>query len=644
MRHPYLMIGHPSMVESVQMAMLVNDTNDPYPRTATRMLTPIDNAHRDQRSLDGLWSFVCDHAGDGEARGWHRERLPSGQVMPVPASWNDLTQDPDLRDHVGAVWYQRQVQVPAGWSDDTVGLWIGAAGNHATVWWDGQEVARHRGAFLPFATELPSTRCSADEPHLLTIRIDNRLDFSDLPTGRVIRAGQKRPGYEGERVQLESFHDFFNYAGIHRSVRLVREPRLRIERLALRGDLDAGVGVVRYIVAGPGAAALRLEVRDEAGTLVAACEHHGDAASGELRLPGARPWQPGAAYRYRVEAAALDAGGIVRDRYHRLLGLRRIVVGHDGFLINGQPFYFRGVGKHEDSPLHGRGHDPVVLIKDLGLLEWMGANSFRTSHYPYDESWLDEADRRGLVVIGEVPAVGFNPWNRDEHWFADGKVDRRTLANHIADLEALVERDGHHACIVAWNLLVEAPTHEPGALAYCTPLVAAARAADPSRPLTFEQSSDPERCQVQQLVDFVCMSRYYGWYENLGDLAPEVLCRCLLHELDGWRARFGQPVLMLEFGADCVAGLHADPPVMFSEEYQAEVLRLTCETLDTRPWVIGEHVWNFADFMTKQGLNRVVGNRKGVFTRERQPKMGAHYLRSRWRGLGAAARPQGAQP
>ena len=48
--------------------------------------------------------------------------------------------------------------------------------------------------------------------------------------------------------------------------------------------------------------------------------------------------------------------------------------------------------------------------------------------------------------------------------------------------------------------------------------------------------------------------------------------------------------------------------------------------------MIGEHLWAFADFMTKQGLTRVGGNKKGLFTRNRQPKMAAHFLRQRWRG------------
>ena len=46
--------------------------------------------------------------------------------------------------------------------------------------------------------------------------------------------------------------------------------------------------------------------------------------------------------------------------------------------------------------------------------------------------------------------------------------------------------------------------------------------------------------------------------------------------------------------------------------------------------MVGEHVWNFADFATPQMVHRVGGNRKGVFTRDRQPKAAAHWLRARW--------------
>ena len=50
-------------------------------------------------------------------------------------------------------------------------------------------------------------------------------------------------------------------------------------------------------------------------------------------------------------------------------------------------------------------------------------------------------------------------------------------------------------------------------------------------------------------------------------------------------------------------------------------------------WFIGEMPWVFADFMTKQEPRRVAGNRKGLFTRQGQPKAAAHTLRRRYLGL-----------
>ncbi|RXN38462.1 beta-glucuronidase-like protein [Labeo rohita] len=74
--------------------------------------------------------------------------------------------------------------------------------------------------------------------------------------------------------------------------------------------------------------------------------------------------------------------------------------------------------------------------------------------------------------------------------------------------------------------------------------------------------------------------------------------------------------------------------MMFTEEYQKTVLQNYHNVFDQKrkEFVIGELIWNFADFMTAQTITRVVGNKKGIFTRQRQPKAGAFLLRERyWR-------------
>ena len=40
------------------------------------------------------------------------------------------------------------------------------------------------------------------------------------------------------------------------------------------------------------------------------------------------------------------------------------------------------------------------VLRDHNLIKWMGANSYRTSHYPYAEEILDFADQNGIVIIG----------------------------------------------------------------------------------------------------------------------------------------------------------------------------------------------------------------------------------------------------
>ena len=96
-------------------------------------------------------------------------------------------------------------------------------------------------------------------------------------------------------------------------------------------------------------------------------------------------------------------------------------------------------------------------------------------------------------------------------------------------------------------------------------------------------------------------------------------------------------MILSEYGADTIAGLHGAVAEMFTEEYQVAYYEAMSECLDERDFVIGEMPWNFADFSTCQGPMRVGGNRKGLFTRDRKPKMAAHFFRNRWGKMEKAA-------
>ncbi len=79
--------------------------------------------------------------------------------------------------------------------------------------------------------------------------------------------------------------------------------------------------------------------------------------------------------------------------YHLNIGIREIKVAGEKLLLNGKPVFVRGFGKHEDTALFGRALNVPSIIRDFELLKWLGANSFRTSHYPYSDEAMQLADQ-----------------------------------------------------------------------------------------------------------------------------------------------------------------------------------------------------------------------------------------------------------
>jgi beta-glucuronidase len=430
------------------------------------------------------------------------------------------------------------------------------------------------------------------------------------------------------------WHDFFNYAGIHRSVWLYATDPAHITDATITTDLDGDNGVINYTVDADDADDLEIEVilRDADGTEITT----NSGPSGTLSVPNVHKWAPGDGYLYDLEIS-LVRGDTVVDSYHQSVGVRTVKVDGIRFLINGEPFYFTGFGKHEDIPVIGKGHSDAYLVHDFELLTWIGANSFRTSHYPYSENVLDYADRQGIVIIDETAAVGLNMGlgggifgSQGYQTFSPDTVNDASRDVHAQAIRALIARDKNHPSVVLWSIANEPESDTEGAEKYFQPLFDVAREADPTRPVGFVNVmlAPYGKCRVSQFGDVLMLNRYYGWYVNTGDLAAAEIA--WEDELKGWASE-GKPIIITEYGADTYPGLHTLVGEPWTEEYQVEYLDMNHRVFDRIDAVIGEQVWNFADFTTTSGIMRVGGNKKGVFTRDRQPKAAAYALRRRWR-------------
>ncbi len=589
------------------------------------MLRPQDSATRERKDLSGIWDFRFDPDGVGRQQRWWQGRLPQSRPMAVPASYNDLLTDKAAHDHIGDAWYQRTVQVPAGWANRRIVVHFESATHHATVWVDDAEVVSHSGGYLPFEADI-TEHVAPGRAVRLTVCVSNVLTFQTIPPGVV----EDTPA---GRRQIY-WHDFFNYAGIHRSPWLVATPAAYLDDVTVTTDFAGRTGTIRYAAraTGPDDHTVAVVLRDADGTEVAT----GQGAQGELTVPDVHLWGPGDGYLYDLELQLLDADGGLVDSYHQSVGVRTVQIQGTQLLVNRKPVYLKGFGMHEDHVTVGKKHDDAMMIRDFELLRWVGANSFRTSHYPYSEAVMDYADREGVLVIDETPAVGLNQGigggifgGQGYQTFSPETSNDETQAVHAREIRELVARDKNHPCVIAWSIANEPESDTQGAEEYFRPLFDVAREADPTRPVGFVNVmlAPHGKCRVSQFADFLMLNRYYGWYVRTNDLANAEIDWA--GELAGWAGE-GKPIIITEYGADTMPGHHQLPAEPWSEEYQLDYLDMNHRVFDACPAVIGEQMWNFADFMTTAGIMRVGGNKKGAFTRDRQPKMAAHHLRRRW--------------
>jgi beta-glucuronidase len=600
------------------------------------MLKPQANALRQLLSLDGLWNFALASSSCSldEEQAW-KSSIPTTLQIPVPASYNDIFIDAKIRDHVGWVYYQREATIPFDWKMRRYFLRFDAATHHGLVYVDNDFVAEHIGGYTPFEVDI-TRLVNPGQTFRLTVAVGNELTWKTIPPGRVenLHNGKRKQHYQ---------HDFFNYAGLARSVWLCCTGQAFIQDLT----------VTTNVVDGGSSATVDVEVDTkgvlETSEIVSKLFDESGVAVGEMTgqkgtitIDTVHLWQPGAAYLYKLQTQIVEkSSGNLLDTYDLPIGVRSVKVSGNKILINDKPFYFTGFGKHEDTPIRGKGHDPVYMTHDFQLMKWMGANSFRTSHYPYAEEVLEYADRHGIVVIDETAAVGLNltlvaglaGW-KALPTYSPETVSEKTRLIHEQAIRELVARDKNHPSVVGWCLANEPASAEPGAREYFEPLTKLTRQLDPTRPICFsnEKQASAAKDLITDLFDILCLNRYYGWYLNTGDI--EGAEQGLEEELNEWSAAYDKPIIMSEYGADTLAGLHTVGDVPWSEEYQTRVLEMSHRVFDRVESVVGEQVWNFADFQTPSTfIFRVDGNKKGVFTRDRRPKMSVRVLKERWTAM-----------
>ena len=404
-------------------------------------------------------------------------------------------------------WYVKTFPLDEADRDKRVTLYFEGVATHATVYVNGCLLTRNFCGYTSF-----------------------EVDISDV----MIPGGQNRVAVYVSTEEHEGW--WYEGGGIYRHVWLVKTDPVAVNLYGLFArpikEADGSFTLIaeseiRNDRAKRARADLLCEIISPLGETVATAETSGFITEKSIRtfrftIPVKDPllWSPDTPHRYRMRVTT-SRGGRVVDVDETKFGFRHIEIDPEkGLFINGKHYKIKGLCGHADCGLTGKAVPDNIHRYKVRLMKDMGANGYRTSHYPQAEALMDALDENGFIVMNETRHFDSSP-------------------EGIAQLEMLVRRDRNRPGVVFWSLGNEEPLHakEQGKKIMQT-LAAVVRRLDPSRFITTAVSFTPERATVYD--DFSVVGINYNWkayngvhekYPNKAVLSAE---NCATGTTRGW--------------------------------------------------------------------------------------------------------------
>ncbi len=394
-------------------------------------------ARADWLCLNGEWEFEIDQGDSGLERGLLTRSLAGKITVPFcPESSLSGVQNPDF---LNAVWYRRQVDIPAAWNEQRVLLHFQAVDYDTTVWINGTEVGRHRGGFSSFTLDLSGVAAAGE-----TITMVVRARDAALPQAR----GKQAREFDGHGAL------YGRTTGIWQTVWIEPVPQVALERPRLTPDVaHSAIHLVQPLKGTPTGMRVRATLKDAQGVVVTVeCPADQDFTP-QLTLPipadRRRLWSIDDPYLYDLELQLIALDGSVIDQATSYAGLRSVTIEDKAVKINGKTVFQRLVldqGFYPDGIMTAP--DDAALKHDIELSMAAGFNGARLHQKVFEERFLYYADQMGYLVWGE-----FGDWGCNMP--GDGLDHQKPSASYITEWLEVLERDYSHPAIIGWCPLNE---------------------------------------------------------------------------------------------------------------------------------------------------------------------------------------------
>ena len=430
--------------------------------------TPSTPARAGTLSLAGQWHCALDRADAGVKEGWFSRDLPTSSRIDLPGilqtqgygdditadtqfvaalprdmAWYKLPQyaaytkpghvevpylSQPVKHYLGVAWYQREIEVPAGWRDKRVGLTLERTRWQTTVYLDEKEIGSCHSLVAPHEYDLGVL---APGSHRLSIRIDNRMILVYRPDGHSVSDG------EGG-----------TWNGIVGRIELAATSPVWIDDAQVFPNVSDKTAQIKVRIGNATGSAGSGKLTAGTTTSPVSWDATGGDATMDVPLPAAKPWSE---FTPVLQHLTLKLSGPSADDHRDLtFGLREIKADGKHILLNGELFNFRATHDGGGFPLTGYPATDVVTWKRIiGICKTWGLNGMRFHSWCPPEAAFTAADELGFYL---QPECGM--WNSFD---ADGKM----LAVLNDETARLLKAYGNHPSLVLLNATNEPAGHYP---------------------------------------------------------------------------------------------------------------------------------------------------------------------------------------
>ena len=338
----------------------------------------------------------------------------------------------------GQAWYRKHLQVSEDDLRGLVLLEVDGAMSHATVWVNGQNVGGWPYGYASWEVDLTPALHVGD--NVIAIHLDNPEDSSRwYPGGGIYRNVWIRrcykvaPDYSGIAVTTQ-IGDGAALVNVAMTVRKRCESGLRYffvvtERSENLDDLDRINWDMSY--------------NGEVSQL-----EDGQVIRGQILVKEPKLWSPDSPYQYAlhvVTVPTVEGKDAFVDHRKIYFGIRSAEFKPDGFYLNGEKTFLKGVCLHHDAGGLGAAWNKSAWVRRLNLLKDMGCNAIRTSHNPPARELLSLCDGMGFLVMDELT----DTWTYPKKPNGYAKLFEEWAEK---DLVAMIRRDRNHPSVVLWSI------------------------------------------------------------------------------------------------------------------------------------------------------------------------------------------------